>query len=118
MMQRRPLLFAAGLATLGPVSALPEAWLGDWRATLSHGGESTPFGLRLEPDDKQPGKLRVKVSAPAIQVMSESSRGSYRERAAPSTIDRVKTVQSIPNRGKCRTHEAGRWVPGPPSGGK
>ena len=68
--QRRPLLLAAGLAPLA-VHSSSQPWLGDWRATMTHAGESTPFGLRLAPDDKQPGRLRVLVSAPVIHIWNE-----------------------------------------------
>jgi len=73
-LHRRPLLLAAGLAPF-VARASAEPWLGDWVATMSHAGESTPFGLRLEPDDKQPGRLRVKVAAPVVQVW-EATVGS------------------------------------------
>jgi outer membrane protein assembly factor BamB len=67
MMQRRLLLMAAGLVPFAGGAAV-DPWLGDWVATMSHADESTPFGLRLEADDKLPGKLRVKVSAPVVHV--------------------------------------------------
>lgn len=62
---RRTLLLAGALA---PLLARADDWLGDWRAELSHGGERSPLGLRLEPDAKQPGRLLVKVSAPVIHI--------------------------------------------------
>lgn len=66
-LQRRSWLLAAAAAPLG-LRAAHDDWLGDWLASMSHGGESTPFALRLETDDRAPGKLRVKVSAPVVHV--------------------------------------------------
>lgn len=66
-MQRRPLLLTALAPTLLAAQTPPDL-LGDWRATLRHGGEVTPLGLRLARDDQGGAALRVFVSAPAIHV--------------------------------------------------
>lgn len=68
---RRSLLLAGAVAPLvarAEPTAPIEPWLGDWRAELQHGGERTPFGLHLEADPRQPGRLLVKISAPVIHV--------------------------------------------------